>query len=208
MLKTKNKSMIAIIIVLFCIALVVGFKIFNKALRQANTIGDLTKVEGAKDAPVKITEYIDFQCPSCAQGSIYLKKLMNSNSNFIRLELKYYPLNIHRHAFRSSRYAECAARQEKFWIFHDRILERQDQWRNLVDVVPTFDAISKEIGLDMANLKTCLNDQTVEKLIEQNKSEGSQLGVQSTPSYFINGKMVVGYKSMVSELDRLVGEVR
>ena len=74
----------------------------------------------------------------------------------------------------------------------------------MVNVMSAFDAISQEIGLDRTQLNTCLHDPKVEQIIEQNKADGNQQGVKSTPSYFINGKMVVGYQSLADELNRLI----
>lgn len=70
----------------------------------------MVRIKGEANAPIKITEFTDFQCPSCAQGSKYLKKFMEGHPKAVHLEMKYYPLNMHRHAFMSARYAECAGK--------------------------------------------------------------------------------------------------
>ncbi len=199
-----SKLKTTIIIFLISFGIVAGIKAFN--FRAHDRSSDSDKVKGSKSAPIKIIEYADFQCPACAKGAQYIKNFMMTNPNKIQLEFKYYPLPMHQHAFMSSRYAECASRQGMFWEFHDLVFERQDQWKELMNSMSAFDGISKEIGLDTAQLNACLNDQKVDQIIEQNKASGSQQGVKSTPSYFINGKMVVGYKSLAEELDRLMIE--
>ncbi len=196
-----SKQKTTFIIFLIAIGLIVGIKTF--IFHTNGQSSDWAKVKGSKNAPIKIIEYGDFQCPSCAKGAQYIKNVMTTNPDRVQLTFRYYPLPMHQHAFMSSRYAECASRQGKFWEFHDLVFERQDNWEGLMNAMPAFDEISKEIGIEMTQLNACLSDQKVEHLIEEDKASGSQQGVKSTPSYFINGKMVVGYKSLAEEMDRL-----
>ncbi|MDO8580531.1 MAG: thioredoxin domain-containing protein, partial [Candidatus Omnitrophota bacterium] len=124
----------------------------------------------------------------------------------IYLELKYFPLeNMHPHAKLSAQYAECAARQGKFWPFHDLVIERQPQWKRLIDAKPAFEIMAVEADLDLYKLKFCLEDEKITAFIDQDKEEGRQKGVRSTPTYFINGKMVVGATALEEELTLLVG---
>ena len=201
-----SKLKATFIIILACFGLIAGIKMFGQIFRPDNQSGGSAKVKGSKNAPIQIIEYADFQCPACAKGAQYIKNFMIANPDKVQAELKYYSLPMHQHSFMASRYAECASRQGKFWEFHDLVFERQDQWKGLVNAMPAFDAISQEIGLDMAQLNTCLRDPKVEQMIEQNKADGNQQGGKSTPSYFINGKMVVGYQSLAEELNRLIVE--
>ena len=125
---------------------------------------------------------------------------MKSHPGKIRLELKYFPLNSHQHALMSARYAQCAANQGKFWEFHDLVLERQSQWKNLYNATSAFDDIAAKVGLNKTELNSCLQDEAVGLAINLDKDEGTRRGVRSTPTYFVNGKMVVGYQSLASEL--------
>ena len=124
----------------------------------------------------------------------------------IRLELKHYPLPMHRHGLSSSRYAECAAQQGKFWLFQDLLLARQSNWHRLFDADPAFEKIADDIHLDKRDLKVCLKDDTVDETIKKNKKEGIVLGIRSTPTYFVNGKMIVGKKSLEEEIRKLLGQ--
>ncbi len=180
-----SKKFTTFLIVVTCILLVLIIKILTAGSR-----GDLSqiqsgRVKGNPQTPVKIVEFIDFQCPSCAHGSKILKKFMAENPMTIQLELKYYPLNMHRHAFLSAYYAECAAHQGRFWSFEDLLIERQDQWSKLYDAKPYFDILAKDVGLNSGQLNACLKDPKVESIILAEREEGKKLGVQSTPTYFI-----------------------
>lgn len=205
MSKKNKKKTFSIFVVLACILFIAGIQVFDRGSDQAGSIA-LARVKGTDRAPIKITEYIDFQCSLCAEGSKHLKEFIKAHPDKIRLELKYFPLNSHQHALMSARYAQCAANQGKFWEFHDLVLERQSQWQSLANATPAFDDIAGKIGLDQAQLNSCLKDEAVGLVINLDKEEGARRGVRSTPTYFINGKMFVGHKSLASELDRLLTE--
>lgn len=210
-----SKQRTTFIVVLVCIGLILGIKIFKQIFcpdnqssdsaqvyRSENAPIDSDKVKGSENAPVKIIEYVDFQCPSCAQGAKFMKNFMTAHLGQVQIELKHFPLAMHQHGLLAAKYAECASRQGKFWDFHDLVFELQDQWKTLADAAPTFDAVSQEIGLDMTQVKTCLLDENVDRIIEQDRADGKQRGVRSTPSYFVNGEMAVGTKMLEQALNR------
>jgi len=116
------------------------------------------------------------------------------------MQLKYFPLRNHAHGLQSARYAECASRQGKFWPFHDYLIDRQANWRRLSDATPAFDLMAREVGLDLEVLGQCLADEKTTTSIMKDKKEGDILGVKSTPTYYINGTMVVGTDSLKQEL--------
>ncbi|MCK5082196.1 MAG: thioredoxin domain-containing protein [Candidatus Omnitrophica bacterium] len=164
------------------------------------------RIKGNDHAPIKVTEFIDFQCFACAYGAAYLKEMIKKHPEAIQVEVKHFPLQMHRHGLSSSRYAECSARQGGFWPFQDMLLARQGNWMRLVDADPAFLQIADDSGLDEKKLEACLKDYTVDEAIEKNKEEGKVLGIKSTPTYFINGKMVVGGKSLEEEIKKLLEE--
>lgn len=162
------------------------------------------RVKGEDNAPIKVKEFIDFQCPACAHGAKYLKETMIKYPGAIRLELGHYPLKSHQFGLLGSRYAECALQQGKFWPFHDLLLARQGNWNRLADAQPAFKRIAQEVDLNTKKLETCLQSDEADKAIEKNRDEGKKLGVRSTPTYFVNGKMIVGRKSLELEINRLL----
>lgn len=193
-------------IIIAGVVFVFGVRFFLASPYAGFRGGTPMKVKGAKKATVHITEFIDFECPACAQGAVYLKKLMAEHPQAIRLELKYFPLPMHKYSFLGARYSECAGRQGKFWPFHDLLIERQANWKRLDDAKPAFEVMAQEIGLRPETLRQCLADDSVDNLIRKDKMEGDALGVKSTPTYYVNGKMVVGIKSLELELNQLIGE--
>ena len=112
---------------------------------------------------------------------------------------------MHKHAMVSAQYAECAARQDKFWPFVEKVFDTQDNWKGLNDASVAFNVIAQDLSLDKSKLESCLKDQSVQEYILKNKQEGEKLGVQSTPTYFINNKMIVGTKNLEMELNQFIG---
>lgn len=192
-----KKTQLTFIIIAVGVALILGVR--NYMIADPTEIEEpvLKRVKGDKNAKLHITEYIDFQCPSCAYGAKYLNDIMNQKPGLIRLEMRYFPLRMHKHAVMASRYAECALQQDKFWEYHDRLIDQQKNWKNLVNAMPAFDQLAQDVGLEPAVLQQCLSDESVLDEIERHKAEGKALGINSTPTYFINGEMVVGTKSLM-----------
>ena len=160
-----------------------------------------SRVKGNPEAPVKIVEFADFQCPACANGAKLIKELFQKYPDSIRLEMKYFPLlNIHKNTFLATHYAECAARQGSFWAYHDLLFERQKIWSEMIDPKDAFEQFARELKLDPNQLKACLGDKSVDVLITKFKGEGNLAGVKSTPTYFVNGQMIVGSKTIQDEI--------
>ncbi len=193
-----SKQQLALAIVIAGILLIAGVRWFKQ--NSAGQDRNASQAKGNPGAPIKIVEYIDFQCPACARGAIFLKSCFQKYPDKFYLEMKNYPLAMHPHSFLSAIYAQCAARQGKFWPFHDLLIERQQQWSGLVNAAPVFHQMARELELDIPQLEVCLQDAEVSTAVIEQKEKGTSLGIQSTPTYFINNKMVVGTRLLEEEL--------
>lgn len=203
-----QKNQVGILVVVFCVAAVVTVNIARNYLSGPAGMGSNSRSKGNPSAPFKIKEYIDFQCPACAKGAGLLAQYMKAYPDKIHLEMHYFPLEqMHIHAMRSARYAECAARQGKFWPFQDQLISKQAEWRGLLNADPYFQQIARDLKLDLLKLEACLTGDDAKRVIEADKDDGTALGIQSTPTYFINGKMFVGTKTLEDELKSKVGEL-
>lgn len=195
-----NKLQLTLGVVLVLVGLIVGAKILG-APKKAPIHWQEARAEGSPDSKVKIVEFIDFQCPACAVGAQYLKTFFDRHPNDIYLQVRYFPLtNMHRHAMISALYSECAARQGKFWAMDDLMIAQQSQWAQLISPEPVFQAMAAEVGMNVDQLNACLASDDARRVINDEKSLGQSLGIVSTPTYFINNKMVVGTKSLQDEL--------
>ena len=206
--RKPSKKIFAVILLVVCVAVIFGLKLWRQQSLKSHEFrtGALAKVKGPEDAPIRLIEFFDFQCPSCAKGAVYLKEFIKKYPEKIRLEARYYPLANHQHGFTSALYAECAARQGLFWPFYDYLFNTQMQWSSLHDARPFFERIAKGLDLDMKKFDACLENKEVKQLIERSKEEGKMLGIESTPSFFINEKLFVGTHQLEEELNKLLGE--
>jgi len=191
-----NKLQSTAVIVLVLVGLIVGTKIFLASKKTEINVQE-SRAKGNPQARVKIVEFIDFQCPACAYGVKYLKTFFEQHPNDIYLQVRYFPLtNMHHHAMISALYSECAARQGKFWDLNDLMMPQQSQWAQLISPEPVFKAMAVQVGMNIEQLNACLISDEARKVINDEKSLGQSIGIGSTPTYFINGKMVVGTKSL------------
>ena len=204
----KSKKNLTIYIILSVVAAIVIIKALTGHMPFNLGFQTPARGKGSRAAKVQITEFIDFQCPACANGSKFLKEYLVKHPSDIYLEVKYFPLpSIHRHAQRSARYAECSAQQNKFWPMLDLLMEEQPRWAGLMNAEDTFKKMASVVQLDKGQLDACLRDQGTERIIIKEKELGQSMGVQSTPTYFINGKLFVGVKSLKDELNTYFGDV-
>ncbi len=203
-----NKLQSTLVIVLVLVGLVAGRKDFL-APKKVDDQFAKARAKGNPQARVKIVEFIDFQCPACAYGIKYLKTFFDQHPNDIYLQVRYFPLtNMHHHAMISALYSECAARQGKFWALDDLMIPQQSQWAQLINPEPVFQAMAAQAGMNIDQLNTCLASDDARKVINDEKSLGQSLGIVSTPTYFINNKMVVGTKSLQDELKTYFPEIK
>jgi predicted DsbA family dithiol-disulfide isomerase len=142
---------------------------------------------GTAAAPVTIVEFSDFQCPFCRAAEHTLKQLRQDYGGQINLVYMDFPLNFHQHAMEAARAGRCAGDQDKFWQFHDALF--LDQTKLDKDNLETTAA---KIGLDRDKFSACLASDKHDPGIHQDIAEGDSLGVTGTPTFFVNGRELVG----------------
>ena len=145
--------------------------------------------KGAKTAPVTIIEFSDFQCPYCGRAQSTLKQVLDQYPGKVRLVWKNQPLSFHPNAMPAAEAAMAAYEQgnDKFWAMHDRLFAKQQE------LSPAYyEQVAKEIGLDVAKWKASVESHSGQGLIQADMSAGSAVGANGTPTFFINGKRLVG----------------
>jgi protein-disulfide isomerase len=149
--------------------------------------------QGDPHAKVIIVEYSDFQCPSCAHIQPFLKDILATYKGNVRLYFKYYPLTmIHKNALTAAHAAECAARQNKFWPYGEKLFERQNQWAPLADATTHYMAIAQDVGLNAAAFQACQADPSVDEAMIRDTDEAQHRAVNATPTFFVNDERLVG----------------
>jgi protein-disulfide isomerase len=142
---------------------------------------------GAPSAPVTIIEFSDFQCPFCRAAESSLKQVRQKYGNQVRLVYMDFPLGFHPHAMDAARAARCAADQDKFWQFHDALF--LDQKKLGPD---NLRQTAAKVGLDRDKFNACFADDRHDAGIREDMAKGNSLGVTGTPTFFINGRELVG----------------
>jgi protein-disulfide isomerase len=192
-----------LIIVVVLVAAVCGAWILMRSSRQSRTATNTSTsdpgseppgaepphVRGNARAPVTVEEFADFQCPSCGVYYPELKKIENEFGDNLRVIFRERPLvPPHEHALMAAQAAEAAGLQNRFWEMHDKLYENQTAWSEAHDLVPIFVDYAKQIGLDTDRFMKDLNGETVAARIFQDGKRAHALGVNSTPTFFVNGK--------------------
>lgn len=163
------------------------------------------KTKGNPKAPIHIVEYTDFECPACTKGAILIKDYMEKYPARVYLEYRHFPLpSIHRYAMMSAAFAECAAEQDKFWPFHDVLVVTRQSWLRSLSVGARLLSIGEDLGLDTQQLQACIKKPETEERILADVKEGELRGVRATPTYFINGEMTVGVKSLRETFEKII----
>lgn len=172
---------------------------------------DLARVQGISigqpNAPVEIFEFADFQCPGCAQFATFVAPLVKEryvDAGIVRYVYYDFPLtSIHPHAFLASRAGRCANEQDRFWDYHDLLYGRQPRWASVRNAADIFIDYAGEIGLNRGAFQECLNSDRYALEVTQNLRLGESLGVQGTPTLFINGKRLPAVPSF-RELEGII----
>lgn len=142
---------------------------------------------GPADAPITIVEFSEYQCPFCGRVTPTLKALEQKYAGKVRLVFKDFPLANHLQAPKAAEAAHCAGDQGKYWELHDRLFSNQQQLQ-LADLKKYAGAV----GLDQAKFDQCLDSGKHAANVQADVDLGSQMGVQSTPTLYINGRIVTG----------------
>jgi len=155
------------------------------------TIGATT--EGA----VTLVEYADFQCPACAGTAPVLRQLISDEKD-VKLVFRHFPLEQHLNAEVAAKAGEAANQQGKFWELYDLTYARQDEWSvlSLKEAEARFESYATELGLDLDRFKADRSKAELLDHIRLDKGEGLELGVDSTPTLFINGTKYDGARDL------------
>lgn len=144
---------------------------------------------GGKDAKVTIVEFSDFQCPFCAKGADLLKEIKKKYGNKVKVAFKNFPLPFHNHAEQAAVAGLCANEQgaDYFWKMHDEMFANQES----LDA-EGLKKTAKKIGLKMDGFEKCLAENKYLAQVKADMEEGKKVKVKSTPTFFVNGKLING----------------
>jgi len=159
-----------------------------EAPRMNVTIDPSNPSVGSASAPVTLIEFSDYQCPYCQRVEPTLKRVLATYKDKVRFVWKDFPLTqIHPQAFKAGEAAHCAGDQGKYWELHDVLFSKQSELQP-----DDLKRHALTLGLNADTFNQCLDSSKHAERVRDGVSEGGQLGVNSTPTIFVNGRRLSG----------------
>ncbi len=155
---------------------------------------------GGANAKVVIHEFSDFECPFCSRGKAVVDQIKQAYGDKVKVVFRHFPLDFHPKAQPAAIASTCAHKQGKFWEMHDKMFDNQKQLN-----AANYTAWAKELGLNEADFKKCQDDPATKKTLDEDLKVAEGLGVNSTPTFFVNGRKVAGalpfdqFKAMIDQ---------
>jgi len=144
-------------------------------------------VRGNPSAPITIVEFSDYQCPFCARVNPTLAKVRETYGDRVKIIFKDYPLPNHPQAPKAAEAARCAGEQQKYWEMHDAMFANQRALE-----VPMLKQTARAIGLNGAAFDQCVDSGKYAAIVESGTELGNKMGVNSTPTLYVNGRPLIG----------------
>jgi protein-disulfide isomerase len=149
-------------------------------------------VLGNKSAKLIMFEFSDFQCPYCARASATLKTFMDKHGNEIRLVYKHLPLvQIHPQATPSAKASWAAAKQGKFWEYHDALFSNQNRLGEEL-----YGEIAQSLNLNLDRFNSDRNSTNAQKAVDEDIKLAMELELSGTPTFVLNGELFSGALSL------------
>ncbi|MEU0124275.1 thioredoxin domain-containing protein [Streptomyces albidoflavus] len=150
---------------------------------------DSHRLSEAKDAKVTVVEFLDFECESCRAAFPHVEQLRKEYKGRVTFVMRYFPIPSHKNAELAARAVEAAGAQGKLEAIYQKMYETQESWGDQqVSHEETFRGFAEELGLDMERFEADWKDPATAKRVEKDRQDGLALGVQGTPTFFINGQ--------------------
>ena len=178
-------------------------RVVPDALKE-HLVREDSPIHGPSDAKVTVVEFGDFECPACGALHIPLKSAKGQLSDkSVRFVFRQFPLPQHTHAQLAAQASLAAAAQGKFWEYHDTLFEHQSNLTS-EDLVK----YAKDLGMEEDTFKQALKDSKYADTVQRDKTDGSALGIRSTPTLFINGTQYNGKYSTQELLAAIEAELQ
>ena len=159
---------------------------------------------GPEGSKVTLVEFSDFQCPFCSRAATVVHQVKEKYGDKVRFVFRQFPLSFHQNAQMAAEAALAANEQGKFWELHDKMFADQAKLDRA-----SLEATAKGIGLDMAAFKKALDDKAHAATIAADTKLGEEVGVDGTPTVFINGKRVAdptNFEALSKQIEAALAE--
>lgn len=201
--------MLAIPIVLILLGVAVFYNQANssKVADEERLIRSDSPTLGPEDAPVTIVEFLDPECESCRAAFPVVKQLLDQYEGQIRLVVRYFPL--HNNSVLAAKVTEAAGNQGMYWEMQELLFTRQTEWgEQSSPQTALFLGYAEELGLDVEQLEQDLQNPDYDEKIERDRQDGIALGVNGTPTFFINGRIVdpLSFETMQAMIEEALAD--
>jgi len=194
MVKTKQIIIGLVSILGTFVFLFIVYKLTNQPVKS--DFAEINKIETSdhfrwNNRKNLLVEYSDFQCPACRSFHDFLNSIEKEVSDKTTLVYRQFPLyQIHPSSLEAAYAAEAAGLQGKFWEMGNKLFEKQDSWRSLSDPKNYFFNLASELKLDLVKFQKDLHSQSLKDKVQNDLSQGEKIGINETPTFFLNGKKV------------------
>lgn len=168
----------------------------------AETDVEASDEAGMTEGVVTVVEFSDFQCPACKSAEPIVQQVLARYGDRVRLIYRHFPLDsIHKNARQAAIASEVMAAEGLFWEYHDLLFEKQEEWEGSSKVADLLDGYATELGVAEGTVKDGVDQAEFRDLVEADIVGGRALNVNSTPSFFVNGKRV-NTNELLSEVEQ------
>ena len=215
---TRNAKLSLAVVGVFAVALA-GLLVLSRSAGTASAEGGPVSVGAADvlvredthtlgtagDAEVTLVEFLDFECEACLALYPTIERLREEYDGRVRFAVRYFPIPSHPNAELAAQAVEAAARQGEFEAMYQRMYETQTSWGHQeTSQRDAFVGYAEDLGLDIATFRADLDDPAVAQRVAADQDDGLDLGVQGTPTLFLDGEMlppVGSYEQLKAAID-------
>lgn len=204
---------------------VISFGILQAVTRPGQTASTSAPVTGAqadllvrensvrlndvKSPKATFVEFLDFECEACGAAFPSLEKLRQTYGDRVSFVIRYFPLENHFNSMRSARAVEAAAQQGQLVAMYTKVFQNQKEWaEQQVPKDDIFRRYAQELNLDMTRWDTAYNAPETVNRIKSDVNDGLALGVDSTPTFYFNGKLIEpkSFSDLTNAFDQALAE--
>jgi protein-disulfide isomerase len=170
---------------------------------------DVGIARGSEDAPVRVEEYMDYQCPYCAMvARLTVPGIIERyvETGQVRYILYDFPVHPGENSYLAAEAARCAGDQGAYWRMHDVLLGRLSEWSQEGNPTGRFREYAEQLGLDMDAYRTCMSERRHRDVVLASRRRGEQQGINSTPTFVINGEQRISGAIGFDRLAALIEE--
>lgn len=152
---------------------------------------DSHRLSTAKDGKVTLVEFLDLECEACGAAFPFVEQLRAKYEGRVTFVIRYFPIPSHRNAQLAAQAVEAAAAQGKLEAMYKKMYENQKSWGDQqVSHEKTFRGFARQLGLDMPRFEKDWKSKATVARVDKDRKDGIALGVQGTPTFFLNGKQL------------------